>query len=119
MAAMQKTAFVYILSSSFKHLYIGVTTNFGKRMRQHKEHAFPNSFTSRYRIDQLVYFEQWEDVGEAINREKQLKRWSRIKKIRLIVGSNPDWKDLSLEWGQPTEPFSGLLRPPTTFGSDK
>ena len=78
MPRMPRTAFVYILSSSFKHLYIGVTTNLSKRMRQHKEHVFPNSFASRYRIDRLVHFECWENVGDAINREKQLKRWSRV-----------------------------------------
>ena len=116
MPRMDDVAFVYIMASGFKHLYIGITTNLRKRVRQHKEHVFPGSFTSRYNITQLVYYERWEQVGEAINREKQLKRWSRIKKIRLIVRENPNWNDLSSEWDKPTEPFSGVLRPPESFG---
>jgi len=59
-------------------------------------------------LNQLVYFERFTDIRVAISREKQLKRWSRIKKIRLIVSVNPDWKDLSAEWGKPVEPFREL-----------
>jgi len=112
---MQEFAHVYILSSSFKHLYIGVTTKFEQRISDHKDGTYPSSFTSRYNINQLVYFERYTDISVAINREKQLKRWSRIKKIRLIVALNPDWRDLSLDWGKPTESFTGKLNPPTTF----
>jgi len=112
---MQEFAHVYILSSGFKHLYIGVTTQFEQRISDHKDGTYPNSFTSHYNINQLVYFERYTDVSVAINREKQLKRWSRIKKIRLIVALNPDWRDLSLDWGKPTEPFNGKLNLPVTF----
>lgn len=97
---MDDMAFVYILSSSFKRLYVGVTTELEVRVRKHKEGAYPGSFTERYVIDQLVYFERYGDIRLAIAREKQLKRWSRIKKIRLIVSMNPDWRDLSEDWGK-------------------
>ena len=116
MPRMDDVAFVYIMASGFKHLYIGVTTNLGKRVGEHKEFKHPTSFTARYNMTQLVYYERWESIGDAINREKQLKRWSRIKKMGLIVRENPDWKDLSLEWGEPIEPLSGPVRPPETFG---
>jgi putative endonuclease len=98
-------AYVYILASSFKHLYIGITTEIEVRIRQHKNHTYPNSFTARYKIDQLVYLERYALVTTAIAREKQLKRWSRIKKIRLIVSQNPTWQDLSEEWGKPIAPY--------------
>ena len=102
---MREFGYVYILASGFKHLYIGVTSDIEQRIFDHKNGNFPGSFTHRYNINQLVYLEQYGDIRVAIAREKQLKRWSRIKKIRLIVETNPDWKDLSAEWGKPVEPF--------------
>ncbi|MBB5065118.1 GIY-YIG nuclease family protein [Granulicella mallensis] len=102
---MREFAYVYILASGFKRLYIGVTSSIEKRIFEHKNGAFHGSFTERYNIKYLVYFERFSDIQVAIAREKQLKRWSRIKKIRLIVAANPDWKDLSEEWGKPIEPF--------------
>jgi putative endonuclease len=113
---MLTPGFVYILANGFKRTYIGVTSDLGLRVWQHKNGTFPCAFTERYNIKQLVYFESFGDIREAINREKQLKRWSRIKKIRLIVGMNPDWKDLSEAWGKPTKPFDGTLREPVGFG---
>ena len=94
-------AYVYILSSGFKRLYIGVTTEIEVRVRQHKNGSFPGSFTDRYNIHQLVYYERFGSILGAIAREKQLKRWSRVKKIGLIVSVNPEWKDLSAGWGGP------------------
>jgi len=85
----------------------GVTTDLETRARQHKNGTYPSSFTKRYRIDKLVYFERHTLISAAIAREKQLKRWSRIKKLRLIVGQNPTWADLSAEWGKPIEPYRG------------
>ena len=98
---MIECGYVYILASGFKHLYIGVTSELEERIWQHKNGAFPGSFTDRYNIKDLVYFEKFGDMPSAIAREKQLKRWSRIKKIRLIVASNPDWRDLSDDWASP------------------
>ena len=108
-------ACVYILASTFKSLYIGVTSDLEDRIEGHKTGRFPNSFTDRYKIHHLVYIEKFSDINVAIDREKQLKRWSRIKKLRLIVATNPDWKDLSEEWGKPTEAFSGKLKPAIIF----
>ncbi len=96
-------AYVYILSSTFKHLYIGITTRLMIRVAQHKQADAPNSFTARYKINQLVYVETYAYITSAIAREKQLERWSRIKKINLIVQQNPTWQDLSLEWAKPIE----------------
>ena len=102
---MPDQAYVYIMASSFQKLYIGITTEIEVRVSQHKNGAFPNSFTSRYKINKLVYFERFAMVPEAIAREKQLKNWSRIKKLRLIVAQNPTWQDLSADWGKPIEPY--------------
>jgi putative endonuclease len=95
---MPEQAYVYIMASSFQHLYIGITTKIETRAAQHKSGYYPDSFTSRNKIDKLVYFERFARIPEAIAREKQLKKWSRIKKIRLIVAQNPTWQDLSAEW---------------------
>jgi putative endonuclease len=109
-------AFVYILSNNQRRLYTGVTTRLAHRVREHKTSANPNSFTSRYNINQLVYYETFGDIRLAITRETEIKNWSRIKKIQLIVSHNPTWQDLSLQWGKPTEPFEeSKLRPPQTF----
>jgi putative endonuclease len=102
---LEEFAYVYILASGFKHLYIGMTTKIAQRIWEHKNGAFPGSFTDRYSIGDLVYFERYGNIQTAIAREKQLKRWSRVKKIRLIVASNPTWRDLSADWGKPVEPF--------------
>jgi len=104
---MIELAYVYILASSFQHLYIGVTTDLGTRISQHKNGTYSSSFTKRYKIDKLVYIERFSLISAAIAREKQLKRWSRIKKLRLIVAQNPTWKDLSADWGKPIEPCRG------------
>jgi putative endonuclease len=102
---LEELAYIYILASGFKHLYIGLTTKIEQRIWEHKNDAFPNSFTARYNIRDLVYFERFGSIQTAITREKQLKRWSRVKKIRLIVATNPTWRDLSADWGKPVEPF--------------
>ena len=115
---MERHGYVYILASGFKHLYIGVTANLKRRIWQHKNGTDPGAFTERYNIKQLVYFEYFATMPVAIAREKQLKRWSRIKKIRLIVAANPDWRDLSLDWGMPVEPFSETLKEPQHFGQN-
>lgn len=94
---MNKTYYVYIVTNkSGSTLYIGVTSNLAKRINQHKEKSVPG-FTSKYNLNKLVYVELHMDVNEALNREKQLKKWSRVKKINLIKGLNPSFKDLSEE----------------------
>jgi putative endonuclease len=85
------------MASFSQRLYIGVSNNIVRRVYQHKSKQDPQSFTSRYNIDRLVYVELYQDVNEAIAREKQLKGWLR-KKIALIDTVNPNWRDLTLDW---------------------
>ncbi len=86
---------VYILTNKNQTvLYTGVTSNLKLRVEQHKEKNDSRSFTSRYNVDSLVYYEQYFDVGEAIAREKQIKAGSRQKKTDLINSLNKEWKDL-------------------------
>jgi putative endonuclease len=92
-----KTYFVYIMSNRSKTLYTGITGNLIQRVRRHKL-GIASRFTTKYKLDRLVYFERFEDVHNAIEREKQIKGWLRIRKIALIVSVNPAWRDLSLEW---------------------
>lgn len=91
---MTKESYVYILASKRNGtLYIGVTSDIVKRVYQHKNDIV-EGFTSKYLIHRLVYFEQFEDIEQAITREKQLKTWHRAWKIRLIEENNPKWNDL-------------------------
>lgn len=82
--------FVYIITNRSRTLYIGVTNNLVRREREHKSGA-GSGFSSKYKLDRLVYFERFEDVHNAIEREKCIKGWLRIKKIALIVSMNPSW----------------------------
>ena len=75
-------------------LYTGVTSDLAKRLYQHKTKVFPG-FTKKYNVEKLLYFERFDSPHDAIEREKQIKRWRRIKKIRLIQIENPNFKDLS------------------------
>jgi len=94
---MKKEAYVYILTNSGnKVLYVGVTSDLTLRMQQHKNGFFKNSFTSRYRINKLVYYELFQNMTDAIAREKQIKAGSRQKKIDLVNSRNPEWEDLML-----------------------
>ena len=90
--------YVYILSNWCDSvLYIGVTSNLQRRLYEHRNHLV-DSFSSKYNTTKLVYFEETSDVYSAISREKQLKKWSRIKKNELIIQMNPQWEDLSKQW---------------------
>jgi putative endonuclease len=92
---MEKTGYVYILTNKYNTvLYIGVTSNLEQRILQHRTGHFVNSFTSRYNVSKLVYYEFHLSIEDAILREKQLKGGSRQKKIELVNKSNPEWKDL-------------------------
>jgi putative endonuclease len=108
--------YVYILSNGYKRLYTGVTTRLAQRVKEHKERLHPESFTTRYNIKQLVYYECHESISRAIAREKEIKALLRVKKIQLIVSLNPTWQDLSLEWGAEIEPFDeSKMNSPQTF----
>ena len=90
----QKTYYVYILASVRNGtLYIGVTSDLGKRIWEHKIKAV-DGFTKKYDVDKLVHAEAFEDVELAIRREKALKKWKRAWKLRLIEEFNPNWEDL-------------------------
>ena len=92
------TYYVYILANKRNGtLYIGVTNNLEARMYQHKN-GIGSKFTSKYSVDMLMYYEETDDIGESIHREKQLKKWKRAWKMSLIEESNPSWKDLAEEW---------------------
>jgi putative endonuclease len=91
---MLKQPCVYILASKRKGtLYIGVTSNLAKRTWEHKNNA-TTGFTRDYGVHVLVYYELHESMTAAIEREKQIKKWNRAWKIRVIEESNPDWRDL-------------------------
>lgn len=92
-----KQYYVYILTNARRMLYTGFTNELERRVLDHKEKRLPG-YTSRYNLGWLVYYETTEDVNAAIAREKQIKGWSRAKKIALIESLNPEWKDLSAEW---------------------
>ena len=87
--------FVYLLASR-RHgtLYLGVTNELVRRVHEHK-HKAAFGFTAKYGVDRLVWFEAHDDIAAAIAREKQMKKWRRDWKIRLIEEDNPDWRDLS------------------------
>jgi len=89
--------YVYIMTNRSGTLYTGVTNNIKQRVHQHKNKLI-EGFTKKYNIDKLIYVETFSDVNSAIAREKTIKGWLRKKKIELIKGANPDWKDLSEEW---------------------
>ena len=89
-----KQFYLYILSSQKNGtLYVGVTSDIIKRVYEHKA-KLRKGFTSKYNVNQLVYYEIWGTAQEAIAREKQVKHWNRIWKIKRIEQDNPEWKDL-------------------------
>ena len=91
--------YVYILTNSTNTvLYTGVTSKLSHRIQQHKNGTFANSFSKRYHVNKLVYFEHFDRIVDAIRREKQIKAGSRQKKINLINKENPTWKELSAEF---------------------
>ena len=95
----QKRYYVYIMASRSLNLYTGVTNDIYNRALDHKE-SLIDGFTKRYKINRLVYYETFEHVGNAIQREKQIKSWTRAKRITLIRSQNPEWSDLAADWGK-------------------
>ena len=88
--------YVYILTTKNNSvLYIGVTNNLRKRLKEHKNEQV-DGFTKKYHVHKLVFFEEYKEIISAIAREKQLKSWIRAKKNQLIETKNPDWND----WGE-------------------
>ncbi len=92
---MEKHAYVYIMASDkMGTLYIGSTSDLVGRVFEHKNKVYPKSFTAKYNCNKLVYYEQCENTKIMVQRERELKKWNRNWKIRLIIKDNPEWQDL-------------------------
>ena len=93
----ERTYFVYIIASASRVIYTGVTNDLQRRVWEHKTKQFLG-FTHRYNCNRLVHFEEFDQVEDAIAREKEIKGWLRKKKVALIEKSNGTWRDLSWGW---------------------
>ena len=92
---MERGGCIYIMTNTFNTvLYIGVTSDLFSRVSEHKTKKYPKSFTAKYNCDKLVYHEMFSRIEEAIGKEKQLKKWNREWKNKLIQDANPGWLDL-------------------------
>jgi len=89
--------FVYIMTSGTGTTYVGMTNDIERRVQEHKQ-GLQSGFTSKYKINRLVYYEEYDYVYDAIAREKQIKKWGSVKKKALINEANPTWEDLSKDW---------------------
>ena len=104
-----KPGFIYIMTNkNHTTLYTGVTSDIVQRVEQHRTHFFEKSFTSKYNLTKLVHYEVFQQIGDAIGREKQIKAGSRQKKIDLINSLNPNWNDL---YHDVLEKFSNIKLP--------
>lgn len=92
-----KTMYVYILANDARFLYTGVTNDLRRRLSEHRGGHIA-TFTSRFRIHRLVYFEAIDGPRRAIRREKQIKNWKRYQRVALVESRNPDWEDLAADW---------------------
>ena len=100
--AKPRTYYVYIMASKSRVLYVGVTGFLMSRVLRHRA-GIGGEFTRRYRVHRLVYFQSFRNIGDAIGRETEIKKWRREKKIALIEERNPTWEDLADGWGEPAE----------------
>ena len=98
----ERRYYVYIMASRSLNLYTGVTDNIFRRALEHKSGKI-EGFTKKYHINRLVYYETFQYIGNAIAREKQIKGWTRAKRITLIKTLNPTWQDLAEGWGERIE----------------
>lgn len=95
-----KKYYIYIMTNKYrKVLYIGVTGYLEQRVWQHKTHQIRKSFTDKYNCEYCIYYEEFDYINDAIDREKELKNWSRKKKEDLINTVNPEWRELINEKG--------------------
>ena len=95
---MSRRYYVYLMASLSRTLYVGVTNDLRRRVYEHKAKLVAG-FTRKYNVTRLVHFEATSDVRAALEREKEVKAWRREKKVALIEAGNPEWRDLSEEWG--------------------
>ena len=98
--SQHRTYYVYIMASKSRVLYVGVTGFLMQRVLRHRA-GEGGEFTRRYCVHRLVYFQSFHNVGDAIARETEMKKWRREKKVALIKERNPTWEDLSEGWGEP------------------
>ena len=98
----KRTYYVYIMASKSRVVYVGVTGFLMARVLRHRA-GEGGVFTGRYRVERLVYFQSFRNVGDAIARETEIKKWRREKKVALIEERNPTWEDLAQGWGKPAE----------------
>ena len=92
-----KHYYVYLMASRSRTLYTGLSNSIGRRVWEHKQGLVPG-FTKKYTVHRLVYFEVYNDVRRAIEREKEIKAWRREKKVELVNSVNPTWHDLAEQW---------------------
>jgi putative endonuclease len=90
---MASGGYIYILTNRPHGIYVGVTNDLVRRVFEHRS-GFVEGFTKRYGLNRLVYFERFDDIRAAIQREHNIKHWSRAWKVRMIVATNPGWNDL-------------------------
>ncbi len=110
---MSNSGFVYIMTNKNRTtLYIGVTNDLCRRVNEHKNHLIKGSFTDKYNLEYCIYYEEFPKFSRAIQREKELKKWNRQKKIDLINKKNPEWKILVTEMGfiRNSVPFSDQVK---------
>jgi len=95
---MERGSSIYFMTNKNRTtLYLGVTSSLVKRVSEHRSHFYKGSFTDKYNLELIVFYEFHSTIGEAISREKQVKKWNRAKKDALINELNPEWVDL---WGE-------------------
>ena len=92
-----RSYWVYILASKRRVLYVGITNDIERRMADYRS-GLSKGFVTRYNVDRLVHAEEFTEAAAAIEREKEIKRWVRRRKVALIEETNPEWKDLSGGW---------------------
>jgi putative endonuclease len=95
---MHRVFYVYILASDSRELFVGITNNLIRRIAEHRGGADPYRYVFRHATTRLVHVEAAGAARDAIRREKQLKGWSRRRKVALIEKTNPDWEDLAAAW---------------------
>jgi putative endonuclease len=101
------TCSVYIMTGKTRVLYTGVTNDLVRRVSEHKLKLFAG-FTRKYNLTRLVYYETFADISNAIAREKQIKGWTRAKRVALIESINPEWADPSEGWYDEVDPSKRL-----------
>jgi putative endonuclease len=95
---MHRAFYVYILASESRELYVGITNNLIRRIAEHRQGADPYRYVFRHDTTRLVHVEAAGEARDAIRREKQLKSWTRLRKLALIERTNPEWEDLAAAW---------------------